>query len=171
MKKFSPILLTVFIQVLAGVTIVALLNMLDPGLFAPLMDEKINGRSLRFALEDLRFGLGVVTVSSVGTAILASLVWLLCALFKSVHHPKDVPTLSPFWVFNTLFFMIVTAGIVYYEIDQLFYAMRTSYTTHIVLMALVLFLLFYYLATFLATRPTMRPSVLFRNRLFMRRQS
>lgn len=171
MKKLIPILLSVFIQVVAGAIIIAIISMVDPILFAALIDERMSGRSQRFALDDLQSGLIIVFAASAGLAVLASLVWLVFASLKVVHHPKDVPTLSPFWVANTLVFIVATGAAGYYLTGRFAYGLRPSYTVHVVMLGLLAFVAFYYPATFFATRPTMRPAVLFRNRLFARSQA
>ena len=171
MNKFIPTLLAVFIQVVACAIIVALLNMLDPNLFSGLLDDRFSGRSQKFAAEDLKFGIIVVFVSSIGLAILGSLLWLVYAAMKVVHPPKDVPARSPVWSANTLLFFLATIVLDYLLVGRFVYGLRVGYTVHVVLLGLLAFLVFYYPATFFATRPTMRPSVLFRNRLFARSQA
>lgn len=171
MKKLIPILLSVSGQVAVAFAVAAGLDMLDPGLFSGLIDERHTGRAQRFVLEDLRFCFILVFLASTGIAVLGSLIWLIYANLKVVRHPKEVPALSPFWVAITLIFGLATAALDSYLTGRFAYGLRSSYMTHVVILGLLSFIVFYYAATFFATRPTMRPAVLFRNRLFARSQA
>lgn len=167
MNKVMLIFLSLLAQIVVCMVVIFAISLSDPGLLAAFLNENIRGNATSLALQDLRFNLARAFVLNASLGALGSLVWLLYACFKKVHHPKDVPILSLVWVIITIsfgFMAIVAGG---YFISSI-YELKANQKLLVAAIGFFVFLAFYYPATFFATRRTMRPSVLFRNRLFTR---
>ncbi|CAO3379032.1 hypothetical protein [Azospirillum argentinense] len=167
MNKVMLIFLSLLAQLIVGMALMFAISLFDPGLLTGFLNENIRGAAISFALRDLRFDLTRVLVLNALLGAFGSLVWLLYACTKKVHHPREVPVLSIAWIIITLVFVflaIVSGG---YFVSSI-YELKVNQKPLFFAIGFFVFLAFYYPATFFATRRTMRPSVLFRNRLFAR---